>query len=183
MLDVASRYPAFVVPVPRENAQIAEEEQKDDTQPTEFFYLEWGFHGSPLEPRAFDDLFSPPKPSNNPQTSTVLFTPLQEYKIRTSFATPYLVLTHYTDLANSHGLVLLRGEITPSAAADVQALDGDGRFLLSQQDAQLLAMAVQKYYLWGEGEDERAELLRRFYEQPEDFKWEDLLKDSGVLTL
>ena len=46
----------------------------------------------------------------------VMYTPLAEYKLRQLFAQPTLILTHYTDLANSHGLVLMRGDITPSAA-------------------------------------------------------------------
>ncbi|KAF7367300.1 Protein ATP11, mitochondrial [Mycena sanguinolenta] len=85
------------------------------------------------------DLFTPPpaeKPAlsgTNPQISTVMFTPLQEYKMRGSFATPYLVLTNYTDLAHSHGVVLLRGEITPSAATGGTGVDG--RYMLQQEDA------------------------------------------------
>lgn len=177
MLEVASQYPSFVIPVPRENAQVTP--QGELGQPTEFFYLEWGFHGSPPEVDISNDPFNLPKPSTNPHTSTVLFTPLQEYKVRNSFATPYLVLTHYTDLANSHGLVLLRGEITPSAA-NTELSQGDGRYLLGQQDAQLLAMAVQRFYLWNEGKNERGELLRRFHEQPEGFKWEDLMKQADI---
>ena len=46
----------------------------------------------------------------------VMYTPLAEYKLRHLFAQPKLILTHYTDLANSHGLVLMRGDITPSEA-------------------------------------------------------------------
>lgn len=176
MAEVAARYPAFVVPVPRPSAQVSDEE-KGSTQPAEFFYLEWGFHGVPPELNTSDNPFSPPKPSSNPQTSTILFAPLQEYKLRSSFATPSLVLSHYTDLAQSHGMVLLRGEITPSTSGAI-GLDGDSRYLLSQEDAQLLAMTVQRFYLWGDGEDERGELLRRFYEKPDEFKWEDLLKYS-----
>ena len=170
MLDVASKYPTFVLPVPRENAQGAAEGSSEPAY--EFYLMEWGFHGSPPEPAAAGDPFAAPTPSGGPQTSTVLFTPLQEYKLRQAFATPYLVLTHYTDLARSHGLVLLRGEITPSAA-------GDGaRFMLGQQDAQLLAVHLQRFYLWNEDAAERAALLRAFHESPAEFKWEELLKHT-----
>ncbi|KAI0358969.1 ATP11-domain-containing protein [Trametes cingulata] len=178
MLDVAIKYPRFVIPVPRENAQV-EEGSKEPAY--EFYLMEWGFHGSPPEPPTSGDLFAQSKPSGNPQTSTILFTPLQEYKLRTSFATPYLVVTHYTDLAKTHGLVLLRGEITPSAAASspsVGASDDGGRFMLSQQDAQLLAIHVQRFYLWNEGSGERAALLKAFHESPAEFKWEELLKHT-----
>jgi ATP synthase F1 complex assembly factor 1 len=45
-----------------------------------------------------------------------MYTPLAEYKLHQLFAQPTLILTHYTDLANSHGLVLMRGNIMPSVA-------------------------------------------------------------------
>ncbi|TBU34838.1 ATP11-domain-containing protein [Dichomitus squalens] len=173
MLEVSAKYPTFILPVPRENAQVEEGSKKPAY---EFYLMEWGFHGSPPEPATTSDLFSPTKASSNPQTSTILFTPLQEYKLRQSFATPYLVLTHYTDLAKSHGLVLLRGEITPSgASAGVGAGEDGMRYMLSQQDAQLLAIHVQRFYLQHEGSEERAALLKTFHEAPEQFKWEKLL--------
>ncbi|KAI0823148.1 ATP11 protein-domain-containing protein [Trametes gibbosa] len=180
MVDVATKYPRFVIPVPRENAQI----EGGSKEPAyEFYLMEWGFHGSP--PEQSTDIFAQPKLSSNPQTSTVLFTPLQEYKQRTSFATPYLVVTHYTDLAKTHGLVLLRGEVTPSTAASspsVGADNGGGRFMLSQQDAQLLAIHLQRFYLWNEGSEHRAALLKDFHETPAEFKWEDLLKHTDFVA-
>ena len=176
MLEVAGKYPTFVLPVPRESAQV-EGESKEPAY--EFYLMEWGFHGPPPEPASPGDLFSPAKSSSNPQTSTVLFTPLQEYKLRQSFATPYLVLTHYTDLVKSHGLVLLRGEITPSGASAGTGTSEDGiRYMLNQQDAQLLAIHVQRFYLQNEGSEERAVLLKAFHETPEQFKWEELLKHT-----
>lgn len=176
MLEVSGKYPTFILPVPRENAQV-EEGSKEPAY--EFYLMEWGFHGPPPEPTATSDLFSTAKASSNPQTSTILFTPLQEYKLRQSFATPYLVLTHYTDLVKSHGLVLLRGEITPSGASPDAGTTEDGvRYMLSQQDAQLLAIHVQRFYLQNEGSEERATLLKTFHEAPEQFKWEELLKHT-----
>ncbi|TFY62475.1 hypothetical protein EVG20_g6688, partial [Dentipellis fragilis] len=122
----------------------------------------------------------PPSAESNPRTATILFTPLLEYKLRQTFATPYLVLTFYPDLASSHDVVLLRGEITP-AVAGAAAPDAQGDYLLSQQDAQLLALAVQKFFLWGgPGSEERKALLKAFHEQPENFKWEELLKHADV---
>jgi ATP synthase mitochondrial F1 complex assembly factor 1 len=176
MLSVASKYPCFVLPVPKEGAQVAEEKAAADQKAYEFHFMEWGFHGAPPEPQPAD-LFAKPQPSGNPQTSTILFTPLQEYKQRTSFATPYLVLTNYTELARSHGIVLLRGEITPSTSGSIEA-GGDGRYMLSQQDAQLLALGIQKFYLWDESKGEREALLKTFHEDPSSFKWEDLLKHT-----
>jgi len=169
------RYPSFVVPLPRTLGEVPPEVPfvKGQT-PHEFYYLQWDFHVSPEVPSTEEILFrKPTKPSSlsNPQACTVLFTPLQEYKLRGSFATPYLVMTFYTDLAATHGVVLLRGEITP----------GGERYMLTQADAQVLALALQKFYLWNTENDpsqlsEGERLLRAFHETPQDFKWEDLLK-------
>jgi ATP synthase F1 complex assembly factor 1 len=146
----------------------------------EFYILQWDFYHAPPPPHASLDPFSPPKsnePTTNPRLATAIFTPLLEYKLRQTFATPYLVLTFYSELASSHGLVLMRGEITPSAAKK----SATGDFLLSQRDAQLLAHGLQRFYLWGSSE-EREKLLSDFHKRPDEFKWEELLKhgDFGV---
>lgn len=188
MNNVAAKYPAFVVPVPRVKDPTAPAVKGEEDTAYEMYFLQWGFHDVPPIPSATEDPFVPPQkqsvPSegSNPQTSTILFTPLAEYKMRGTFATPYLVLTHYTDLARTHGIVLLRGEITPASAAGGGGVDG--RYMLNQEDAQLLSMAVQKFYLWGQGtgttqDAEGERLLRLFHEQPAEFKWEALLKHAS----
>jgi len=75
----------------------------------------------------------------------------------------------------------MRGEITP-AGAGTGASNVVGRHMLSQDDAQLLAMEVQKFYLWGtEGKGREAErLLKVFHERPEEFQWEELLKHADL---
>jgi len=184
MTAVASKYPTFVIPLPRPKDPIVPVAESRDEIPHEFYFMEWASHEPPPQPSAYDPdplglpLSSPPPgPSPNPAVTTILFTSLQEYKMRNSFATPYLVLTHYTDLAQSHGIVLLRGEITPTTA---NGAGGDARYFLSQEDAQLLAMGVQRYYLWGHGDGEGERLLRTFHEKPQEFKWEDLLKPPSL---
>jgi ATP synthase F1 complex assembly factor 1 len=191
MLNIGKQYPLFVIPVPREGSSP---EGEESGTAHEFYFLQWDFHAPPSPPFTMDlEQFSRP-PSDTtalPQMATVLFTPLQEYKLRQSFATPYLILTFYPDFAQTHGLVLLRGEITPSTTAAAATPTQDTqtpRFLLSQVDAQLLAMGVQKFYLWGDasegesqGGDRRAEkLLRQFHENPEEFSWQDLLKHARL---
>ncbi|KIJ07983.1 hypothetical protein PAXINDRAFT_173153 [Paxillus involutus ATCC 200175] len=193
MISVAKKYPVFVVPVARESTADTAPDGEGSGTAHEFYFLQWDFHQPPPAPSATEpDPFEPVTSGsscNLPQTSTVLFTPLQEYKLRASFATPYLVLTFYTDLSQSHGIVLLRGEITPSsgpvAAPPEQATSG--RFFLSQIDAQLLAMAVQRFYLWGEGRRDgeahgstSEKLLKQFHEKPEEFSWQDLINHSNV---
>lgn len=187
-------YPSFVVPVPRvqlepttpesEAGANANVKESEENVAHEFYYLQWDFHPAPPVPASTEDIFAKPTTGTsmstpNPQTSTVLFAPLQEYKLRQSFATPYLVLTMYTELASTHGIVLLRGEITPGSAAGTGQAD---RFMLNQEDAQLLTMALQKFYLWGEESSNPLgkELLRTFHEKPQEFQWQDLLKFSNL---
>ena len=193
MTRVAKKYPVYVVPLPRESTPDPSAGESTGTA-HEFFFLQWGFHPAPpapstMEPNPFERVMSGSS-SRIPEPSTVLFTPLQEYKLRTSFATPYLVLTFYTDLSQSHGIVLLRGEITPSSTSAAVQLGQEipERFVLNQVDAQLLAMGLQKSYLWGDGRkegdhDPAAEaLLKRFHEEPDKFSWQDLLKASNVIA-
>lgn len=177
----ARRYPSFVVPLPRLQEAPPEAPFVKGQTPHEFYYLQWNFHASPEVPSNDEFFFEKHAKTSllsNPQACTVLFTPLQEYKLRGSFATPYLVMTLYTDLAATHGVVLLRGEITPSSSGGV-------RYMLTQADAQVLGLALQKFYLWKTGNDpsqlsEGERLLRAFHESPQDFKWEDLLKFQNL---
>lgn len=185
MASVASKYSSFVVPLPRLKDPAAPDIEGEEKTAYEFYFLQWGFHHVPPVPSAVEPDPFVPQPTilptgTNPQISTILFTPLQEYKLRQSFATPYLVLTHYTDLAHTHGVVLMRGEITPSAAGLGPGVDG--RYMLNQENAQLLSMGVQKFYLWSNGNGQEREgerLLKSFHEKPEDFRWEELLKHAN----
>jgi ATP synthase mitochondrial F1 complex assembly factor 1 len=68
----------------------------------------------------------------------------------------------------SHGIVLLRGEITPS--------DRDpGKLRMNGVDAQFLALAMQKFYL-KEGSERGQEVLAKFHEKPDEFRWEDVIE-------
>lgn len=174
ILDRARRFGQFVVPLPRGS------EPAEGDGGTEMFFIEWGLHHSPSLPQAVDELGLPATTTvnskgSNPPIATLLFTPLQEYKHRQSFAAPHLALTFYTDLADTHSVILLRGEITPSQS-------GEGRWLLSLAEAQALVVAMQRFYLPGtsEGAQEREDLLVCFHERPEEFKWERLLELSDI---
>ncbi|KAG6812060.1 hypothetical protein H0H92_004591 [Tricholoma furcatifolium] len=179
MAGVAEGYPFFIVPLPRKKPDTEAKVEGEEDTAYEFYFLQWNLHDIPPVPSATEDLFAKPtslSTGSNPRTSTILFTPLEEYKLRAEYATPYLVLTHYTDLAHSHGIVLLRGEITPASATG-----GAERYMLSQEDAQLLSMAAQKFYLWdGQSASAGGKLLKSFHETPNEFKWEDLLKHAKL---
>lgn len=178
------KYPSFVVPVPHAQQQrTAVSVASEDNTAHEFYYLQWDFNPPPPIPSTTDDLFTKPTyttPSglSNPPTAMVLYTPLQEYKLRQTFATPYLVLTMYTDLAATHGIVLLRGEITPTGTGHSSS---KGRYMMSQEDAQLLVIALQRFYLWTKSKEsgkDGIELLMAFHEKPQEFEWKDLLRFS-----
>jgi ATP synthase F1 complex assembly factor 1 len=176
LIEVARRYPSFVLPLPREKPDSAEApEGRDVTQrPHEFYFLEWSFYNRPPDPRdvpqfPFERL--PNTASNrppNPPKSVLLFTPLGEYKLHNSYATSHLTLTNYTDLVQSHGIVLMRGDITPSE-------NDSTRLRMQSPEAQLLALAMQKFYLEG-GSERGREILAKFHEKPEEFRWEEVIQ-------
>lgn len=206
MLERARLYPMFVLPLLRSSDDAGPPSLSGPSvieQPAEFHYLQWGLHSSPPIPQPVpknDPFPFPPSPApsvtahsgkSNPPTSTILFTPLVQYKLHQSYAPPYFVITHHTDLAQTHGIVLLRGEITPSTSVAVRSDEGasDGKYLLSQVDAQMLALGVQQFYLHQEGEGtaasvsrEAEDLLHKFHKKPEEFRWESLLKFKGGLA-
>jgi ATP synthase F1 complex assembly factor 1 len=174
-LPMAKKYPSFILPLPRPDAQVeTSPENSTSSNPYEFYYMEWGHHHSPAVPSENpSDLFSSSKTSQNPPYTTVIFTPLQEYKLRQSFALPHLILTHYTDLAHTHDVVLMRGELTPSTNAP-------GRFLLSPGAAQILAFGLQRFYL-PDQDKRRRNLLTTFHEKPQEFSWEELISAAEIL--
>jgi ATP synthase F1 complex assembly factor 1 len=53
--------------------------------------------------------------------------------------------------------------------------------MLSQADAQMLAMTLQKFYLWNQNGSDLERLLHMFHNNPQDFKWQDLLKISKTI--
>ncbi|GAA5844067.1 hypothetical protein JCM11251_003013 [Rhodosporidiobolus azoricus] len=155
MVKSARKYPIFVLPLTRK-AELPEGEAESAT---EMHLLEWALLPQP------STVTSPV-----PAPSTVLFTPLAEYKARQSWAQPYLILTHYTDLADSHGTVLMRGEISSNVT-------------LNSTDAQVLAVRMQLFYNDFDKEGEvaaaRRQLLRAFHETPEEFDVNALIEVAG----
>ncbi|KAL8292234.1 hypothetical protein RQP46_001700 [Phenoliferia psychrophenolica] len=144
MSTVAKKYPLFVLPLARDI--VGEDKPEGSAGAVEMHLL----------------------------VSFVLFTPLAEYQARQSFAQPYLILTHYTDLSTSHGVVLMRGEISDNVA-------------LNALDAHVLSVRLQLFYHQKEGmeagvqEKARRELLECFHERPEEFDVEKLVKTAWEL--
>lgn len=222
MVSKAKQYPQFLLPLPRtivgsddvnKTANVAPGERKNGY---EMQYMEWGFLPKPdLEEitakieQSIDHSKEDKEVIEKASPTTVLFTPLAEYKLRQEFAQPVLIITHYTDLALSKGIVLLRGEVTEgqdaqsaptgmaAAIAASQAgetssekldrlkapLQSQGK--LSQQDAQLLTVMLQRFYMPVSsnagpqpGAQERQELLDTFHGDPERFDVDKLCKSA-----
>ncbi|GMK55532.1 hypothetical protein CspeluHIS016_0205880 [Cutaneotrichosporon spelunceum] len=183
MLKVAKSDPFFVLPLPREGKDGAPDA-------FEMFYLQWLFHAPPAAPPLADG--KPPAPL--PPVTSVIFTPLEEFKQAGEWAQPYLVLTHYPDLADSHGLVLMRGEISAQTAGGPPGAVNNPGYLLTQQDAQLLSLALQRFYCsdiappneTAKAKEERLkrkQALRDFREKPEEWDWHGLVDMAyGGLT-
>lgn len=150
MEELARKYPQFVVPLPREVV----DEQGEKREGAEMHFMQWSFlPGDPENP-------------NVPAVSTVLYTPLALFKSQQTFAQPHLILTHYSDLVPSHGVVLMRGDISDNVST-------------TSADAQLLVLRLQQFYQ--DKNETRAKLLRNFHEDQANFRIEDLMQSVGQL--
>ncbi|WFD36450.1 Glucosaminyl phosphatidylinositol (GlcN-PI) nositol acylation protein [Malassezia cuniculi] len=163
MLETAREFPQFVIPLPKSEKN----DKGETTDAYEMYFMQWAM------------LPQPGAPASAPTQSAVLFTPLAEYKLRQEFAQPALVLTNYTDLAPEKGLVLLRGDITNRQHDGVE-----GAPMISQAEAQILAMCMQRFYRTtvkptadeDAGAAARRELLHNFGRAPEKFALDKLLE-------
>ena len=166
MLANARKYPQFVLPLPREVIDEESDAAGSSKEAFEMQFLEWAVVPNP----AAEGL---------PPSATTLFTPLAEYKLKQDFSQPVLILTFYTDLCKSNGLVLMRGEVT-----GLNEKTGKGG-RIDQAQAQLLALTLQRFYLPSapsasstDGSNEQsscAKLLHDFHKQPEKFDVEELV--------
>ena len=167
MLANARKYPQFVLPLPR---QVIDEESDvagTSKQAFEMQFLEWA-------------VIPNPSAAGAPPSATTLFTPLAEYKLKQDFSQPVLILTFYTDLSSSNGIVLMRGEVT-----GLNEKTGKGG-RIDQAQAQLLALTLQRFYLPSspsaaadqETKDDASactQLLHDFHKRPEHFDVEHLV--------
>ncbi len=86
-----------------------------------------------------------------PRVTHILFTSLLEYKTHGEYARPHTTIMHFEDLSNEQGIVLMRGEMDPTSK------------VVSQDDARLLVMHVQKLY-GSDPEHERGKSRRKLIE-------------------
>ncbi|KAJ3112932.1 hypothetical protein HDU96_004000 [Phlyctochytrium bullatum] len=88
--------------------------------------------------------------------NSILFTPLLEYKAKQEHARPYLVITHYDELADAKGIVLMHGEILGKA--------------LNAEDAKLLVYMSQRFYVTGSSK--KKQLVETFHKNPAAFNFQ-----------
>eukprot|EP00245_Coleochaete_scutata_P017247 TRINITY_DN8371_c0_g2_i1.p1 TRINITY_DN8371_c0_g2~~TRINITY_DN8371_c0_g2_i1.p1 ORF type:complete len:202 (+),score=36.64 TRINITY_DN8371_c0_g2_i1:72-608(+) len=100
------------------------------------------------------------------QMPHMLFTGLEDFKMLGPKASPYFTVTHYTDLADSKGLVLVRGDIVLATR-------------LSDNEAQTLLANAHSFYL----DDNRYKRVLTFNKESRDFDFRDVLQDLGIPSL
>ncbi|KAJ5744950.1 hypothetical protein N7533_009820 [Penicillium manginii] len=158
----ARQNPQFVLPVPVQQTVESEVEGQTETQnAAEIHFLQWGFH-----PPA-DDFVAPAAGTANTHTSTVIFTNLGAFKMHGTYAQPHTTVTHYLDLADDKGLVLMHGQVMPDSG-------------VSNADATWLISCLQRFYDFeGQANGRKGELVRMFTQgDVENFKIEELLEES-----
>ncbi|KAF8252796.1 ATP11-domain-containing protein [Wilcoxina mikolae CBS 423.85] len=99
-------------------------------------------------------------------SSTVIFTTLEEYKLKGEFAQPHTTLTHHLELAEEKGLVLAQGQVVPDRGVTVS-------------QAQFLVVALQKFYgaIKGPETERRRKMLEMFSSGDEAFSVEALIEE------
>ncbi|KAL2271164.1 hypothetical protein VTJ83DRAFT_535 [Remersonia thermophila] len=140
MEAVARQHPQFVLPVPvtaRPPPSSSSSSSSPEEGGAEIHFLQWTWDAPT-------------------RSATVLFTQLAEYKARGEFAAPHTTVTHYRDLAESHGVVLMQGHV----------MDDRG---VAVEDARWLVMCLQRFYggwdgAGGDAGKQRAESRRRLLE-------------------
>lgn len=100
-----------------------------------------------------------------PDTVTVLFTHLAEYKLRGQYAEPHTTITHHLELAQEKELVLMQGKVVEGKRVSVD-------------EAKWLVMCLQKFYGVNGEKSERRRLLELFGKGDEAFKLEDLVEEA-----
>ncbi|ORY93047.1 ATP11 protein-domain-containing protein [Syncephalastrum racemosum] len=91
------------------------------------------------------------------------FTSLLEYKAKGTEARPFLTITHFPELADSKGIVLMKGEIS------------DNPRMIDTQNAQFLAFALQQFY--ATGAQSKFELVEKFHRAPHEFDYQELINE------
>ncbi|KAF9585170.1 hypothetical protein BGW38_003608 [Lunasporangiospora selenospora] len=96
----------------------------------------------------------------------VMFTSLLEYQTHGENARPYMTITHYPELIESKGIVLMQGTVST-----------DPRVLTLDQ-AQVLTFGLQQYYV--SDHPQKLKLLEDFHKRPQEFSHEKLIELTEI---
>jgi ATP synthase mitochondrial F1 complex assembly factor 1 len=99
------------------------------------------------------------------QSNQVYFTPLLEYQTNRENSRPCLSLTFHTELSKTKDLVLMVGDVSNDS--------------LSIENAQHLVYQLQLFYVTGS--DVQKEMVQKFWENPKEFKYEELIECLQLL--
>ena len=114
----ARKHPQFILPgLPTEKPDtLPEASEETPQQGAPIHFMQWTFPA--------------------PDTATVLFTHLAEYKLRGQYAQPHTTITHHMELSGPKGLVLCQGSVP----------EGRG---VTMEEAKWLLLCMQKFYNTG----------------------------------
>lgn len=97
MYKNARKYPTFVLPLPKEDAQVDKPDASDSTStPMEIHFVQWSFVG--------------------PHTTHCMVTTLMEYKLHKEYARPHTTVSFHQELENDKNIVLMNGHVDENAA-------------------------------------------------------------------
>ena len=142
----ARRHPQFILPLAR-HANPADDapQEVESGGGADIHFLQWTFP--------------------TPDSATVLFTHLAEYKLRGEYSVPHTTIQHHLELARDKGLVLLQGQVADDRGVSVENARG-------------LLLTLQKFYAIEDERPERGKLLEQFSRGDRDFKVESLVEEA-----
>ncbi|CAI5475675.1 unnamed protein product [Closterium sp. Yama58-4] len=99
------------------------------------------------------------------QMPHLLFTGLEDFKVRGPSASPFFTVTHYPDLAAEKGVVLVRGDVVlPSK--------------LNDEEAQTLLKDLHSFYT----QDSRYRHVEAFNKRPDEFDYRAVVRALGIVA-
>ncbi|CAG8974433.1 hypothetical protein HYALB_00004129 [Hymenoscyphus albidus] len=148
--ETAKRWPTFLLPLPKgvlstpDTANTPASTAAGGSAPTEIHILQWSFPA--------------------PDTVTVIFTHLAEFKLRGEYSEPHTTVTFHTEMLGEKGVVMMRGEVR----------EGRG---VSVDESKWLVMCLQKFYgvQSHEGGGRRRQLVEMFGRGDGGFSVEELV--------
>lgn len=154
MYKLARKNPTFVLPLPKENAQLDPSDKIDgeNSTPMEIHFVQWSFVG--------------------PHTVHCMITSLIEYKLHKEYARPHTTIAFHTDLSEEKDIVLMNGQVEKDAAITL----GESQMLLLN-----LQRFYGAFRTGSEIEKERIALLEAFNRDADKFSIEKCILLSQTM--